>query len=194
MRKICASMILVFSLIFVSSFTLASRKSAEIGNTDINIVLVHGIFGFKKIGSGDYFNDIEKHLEDKHNARVLVASVSKTGGIRERGNQLRQQIIHAINNPDEDPFFNADAPIHIIAHSMGGLDSRFILSPANPDNIANLIASLTTIGTPHKGSPLADLFFLGFNPMVDFSKPWVNVEKIMKSLSELGIEKMAYMT
>ena len=50
---------------------------------------------------------------------------------------------------------------------MGGLDSRFILSPANPDNIANLITTLTTIGTPHQGSPLADLFFLGFNPLVE---------------------------
>ncbi|MCO6427634.1 hypothetical protein [Nitrosomonas communis] len=189
MKKICASMILAFCLIFISSSVSGSSESAETGNTDINIVLAHGIFGLNKIGSTNYFNGVEEHLKNSHNAKVLVANVSPVGGIRERGNQLRQQIINAINNPNEYPFFNPKAPIHIIAHSMGGLDSRFILSLANPDNIANLITSLTTIGTPHKGSPLADLFFLGFNPLVNFLKLWFNVNEFLKSLSELGIKK-----
>lgn len=182
-------MILAFCLIFISSSVSGSSESAETGNTDINIVLAHGIFGLNKIGSTNYFNGVEEHLKNSHNAKVLVANVSPVGGIRERGNQLRQQIINAINNPNEYPFFNPKAPIHIIAHSMGGLDSRFILSLANPDNIANLITSLTTIGTPHKGSPLADLFFLGFNPLVNFLKLWFNVNEFLKSLSELGIKK-----
>lgn len=182
-------MILAFCLIFISSSVSGSSESAETGNTDINIVLAHGIFGLNKIGSTNYFNGVEEHLKNSHNAKVLAANVSPVGGIRERGNQLRQQIINAINNPNEYPFFNPKAPIHIIAHSMGGLDSRFILSLANPDNIANLITSLTTIGTPHKGSPLADLFFLGFNPLVNFLKLWFNVDEFLKSLSELGIKK-----
>lgn len=189
MKRVCASTILVFCLIFMPNYVLASRGSAENRNTDINIVLAHGFFGLRTVGSTNYFNGVEKHLKDHHNAKVLVTNVSPIGSIRERGNQLRQQIISAINNPDEYPFFNPKAPIHIIAHSMGGLDSRFILSPANPDNIANLITSLTTIGTPHKGSPLADLFFLGFNPLVELLKLWFNVDEFMKSLSELGITK-----
>jgi triacylglycerol lipase len=45
---------------------------------------------------------------------------------------------------------------HVIAHSMGGLDSRFMLSPANPNRITLPIRSLTTISTPHQGSPIAD--------------------------------------
>ena len=45
---------------------------------------------------------------------------------------------------------------------MGGLDSRYLLSPQNdqttPQNdVAPRIASLTTISTPHQGSPVADL-------------------------------------
>ena len=47
--------------------------------------------------------------------------------------------------------------IHIIAHSMGGLDARYCLSPGNPDNIAARVATLSTICTPHRGSALADL-------------------------------------
>ena len=182
-------MILAFYLTFIPTFVLTSRESAENRNTDINIVLAHGIFGLNTVGSTNYFNGVEKHLKNNHNAKVLVANVSPVGSIRERSNQLRQQIINAINNPDEYPFFNHKDPIHIIAHSMGGLDSRFILSPANPDNIANLITSLTTIGTPHQGSPLADLFFLGFNPLIELLNLWFNVDEFMKSLSELGIKK-----
>jgi triacylglycerol lipase len=40
---------------------------------------------------------------------------------------------------------------------MGGLDSRWMLSPVNPNRIQAPIRSLTTISTPHQGSPIADL-------------------------------------
>jgi triacylglycerol lipase len=46
---------------------------------------------------------------------------------------------------------------------MGGLDSRYLLSPDNEGNIAEFITSLTTIGTPHNGSPIADLFYKPFD-------------------------------
>ncbi len=39
---------------------------------------------------------------------------------------------------------------------MGGLDKRYLLSPANLTPSALPISSLTTIGTPHFGSPIAD--------------------------------------
>jgi triacylglycerol lipase len=55
--------------------------------------------------------------------------------------------------------------IHIIAHSMGGLDSRRMISKgylieANGEKTA--IQTLATIGTPHRGSPVADLVILNF--------------------------------
>jgi triacylglycerol lipase len=53
--------------------------------------------------------------------------------------------------------FDPQEPVHIIAHSMGGLDARFLLSPDNPENMADRIISLTTISAPHKGSPIADV-------------------------------------
>ena len=46
-------------------------------------------------------------------------------------------------------------PFHLIAHSMGGLDSRFLT--AHLQGKDNRILSLTTISSPHHGSPLADL-------------------------------------
>ena len=47
-------------------------------------------------------------------------------------------------------------PFHLIAHSMGGLDSRFLITHLQPEE-DNRILSLTTIGSPHHGSPIADL-------------------------------------
>lgn len=46
--------------------------------------------------------------------------------------------------------------IHIVAHSMGGLDARCMISQ-DMSSLQNRIASLSTIATPHRGSPLADL-------------------------------------
>lgn len=44
--------------------------------------------------------------------------------------------------------------VHVIAHSMGGLDARYLISKLG---YAAKIRSLTTLQTPHRGSPLADL-------------------------------------
>lgn len=44
--------------------------------------------------------------------------------------------------------------MNIIAHSKGGLDSRYLISGLH---MAPYVASLTTICTPHRGSMLADL-------------------------------------
>ena len=52
--------------------------------------------------------------------------------------------------------FGASQPVHILAHSMGGLDARFLIAK-NLRGLASRIASLTAIGTPHFGSPVATL-------------------------------------
>ena len=45
------------------------------------------------------------------------------------------------------------AKVHIIAHSMGGLDARWMIAKLG---YAAKVCSLTTIGTPHHGTPVAD--------------------------------------
>lgn len=46
-----------------------------------------------------------------------------------------------------------DSKVNIIAHSMGGLDARYMISALGG---ANRVASLTTISTPHTGSKVAN--------------------------------------
>jgi triacylglycerol lipase len=51
---------------------------------------------------------------------------------------------------------HAAEKIHIIAHSMGGLDTRHMLFDNRDSGFHKKIASLTTIGTPHHGTSFAD--------------------------------------
>lgn len=111
------------------------------------IVLVHGLFGFDQLRMGnwwqlDYFHGIPQALRQVGN-RVVVARLSPTRGIASRAEQLRALI--ETTSPHE--------PVHILAHSMGGLDARHMISRMG---MASRVLSLTTLGTPHRGSPFAD--------------------------------------
>jgi triacylglycerol lipase len=112
-----------------------------------SIVLVHGLMGFDAVRVGTfrlrgYFPGIEESLRKVGN-RVHCASLSPTAGVAHRADQLRAFIEHV--SPAD--------PVHVIAHSMGGLDARFMISRLG---MADRVLSLTTIGTPHHGSPFAD--------------------------------------
>ncbi len=117
----------------------------------MNIILVHGILGFANRFGLDYFRGLPGHLRGQ-GLRVFVPELDPTEGVEFRGTQLRDQIEAAVVAGTID----SSQKTHIIAHSMGGLDSRYILSPANPDPLQVPIRSLTTISTPHRGSPVAD--------------------------------------
>jgi triacylglycerol lipase len=111
------------------------------------IVLVHGLFGFDSLRLGpwllaQYFQGIPETLRRAGN-RVLVAWLSPTGGIVERARQLKELLDR--ESPCE--------PVHLIAHSMGGLDSRYLISRLG---MAPRVLTLTTLGTPHRGSAFAD--------------------------------------
>jgi triacylglycerol lipase len=130
------------------------------------IVLAHGLFGFTRVGLGPitltpYFRSIPQALSAAGN-RVLITKVPSIAGVERRANRLGEQILRAF--PDE--------PVHVIGHSMGGLDARQLL--AGPD-WQKRILSLTTIGTPHLGTALAD-----------FAK--LRVGRVFRLLSSIGID------
>jgi triacylglycerol lipase len=120
---------------------------------DAPIVLAHGLFGFDRIGLGpvtlaNYFRSLPRYLEAAGN-RVLVSQVPSIAGIERRSRMLGRRIRDAFGGE----------PVHLIGHSMGGLDARALLAS---EGDAGLILSLTTIGTPHLGSALADFAKIGF--------------------------------
>ena len=132
------------------AWTNTLRLDHEVTCRKLNapIVLAHGLFGFTRIALGpltlaSYFRGIPDVLRAGGN-EVLVTQVHPIAGVARRAEMLGAQILSAF--PDE--------PVHLIGHSMGGLDARALL--AEPD-WSGRILSLTTIATPHLGSAIADL-------------------------------------
>jgi triacylglycerol lipase len=113
----------------------------------MNIVLVPGVFGFNRFHRMEYFKGIPEHLRRTLGVNVLSTTTAPLGTIEHRAALLAEQIL--------DAKFDA-SPIHILAHSMGGLDARLLIA-RNVRGVAPRIASLTAIGTPHFGSPVATL-------------------------------------
>ncbi len=118
----------------------AARVAAPARTTPRHpIVLVHGIMG---LGEERYFRGIAQHLAVR-GAVVREPQLPPFASVPERAARLASFI-------RELP----DPRVNLIAHSMGGLDARWAITKLD---LGDRVASLTTIGTPHRGTPLADL-------------------------------------
>jgi triacylglycerol lipase len=136
----------------------------------MNIVLVHGILGFDRIGPVGYFNGIADYLHQRFGASVYAPALDPTAGTDKRSAMLRQSIQDAFTRQVLDP----TQPIHIIAHSMGGLDARRLISenPRIEVGASQIpVKALATIGTPHRGSPIADVVALQYVPKLPLIAP-----------------------
>ncbi|KAG8991456.1 hypothetical protein FRB94_008858 [Tulasnella sp. JGI-2019a] len=110
------------------------------------IVLVHGLFGYDTLfGITTYWHDIPEALAAA-GAEVLVARVPSTSSVETRASHLAAQIASIYSGRS----------VHLIGHSMGGLDCRYLVTKLL-DGAGFRVLSVTTISTPHRGSPLADL-------------------------------------
>ncbi|RDW81951.1 triacylglycerol lipase [Coleophoma cylindrospora] len=117
------------------------------------IVLAHGLLGFDELRLAGslmpgihYWRGITDALR-ANNIEVITASVPASGSIEERALKLSQDIAAKANGKS----------VNIVAHSMGGLDSRYMISRLQPENVE--VLSLTTVATPHRGSAFADFCF-----------------------------------
>jgi len=158
------------------------------------IVLEHGLAGFNELGGViQYWNGIPEALRSG-GAEVFVTQVSPFNSSVARGESLIDQLddIRAIKGKPALKF-------NLIGHSQGGLDIRYVAA-VRPD----LVASLTTVGSPHRGSDLITFDINGqlvptpaANAFSDFvSMVWsslggspdpVSVEAVLKNFSPSGI-------
>lgn len=120
-----------------------ARLPVRVGPTRQPILFAHGYFGFDALGvprRPEYFRGIRAALEAAGHV-VHVARVSPTAGVARRAAELAAQVRRI------------GGRVNIIAHSMGGLDARYAIAELG---LADAVASLVTVGTPHFGTPLAD--------------------------------------
>ena len=122
------------------------------------IVLCHGLMGFDtmRIGAGEklgvpplavlhYWKGIKEALEANGN-QVLITRVPRTAAVEVRAEILSSQIRER---------FDPGTKVNVIGPSMGGLDARYMTSRKPPGDGIEVV-SVTTVSTPHRGSPFAD--------------------------------------
>lgn len=122
-----------------STWTLSSYAK-----TRYPIVLAHGMGGFDSLGPIEYFYGIPGNLS-RNGASVYITTVASFDNSTVRGEQLLKQIktIQAITGASK---------VNIIGHSQGTLDARYVAGVA-----PQRVASMTGVGGPNTGSPVADL-------------------------------------
>jgi triacylglycerol lipase len=128
------------------------------------IILAHGVCRFDAIWSdflktdncdderldmAHYFKGVRCMLKSK-GYEVFHSSVSWAASVDTRAGDLRRNVMAVLKQSGAEK-------VNIIAHSMGGLDARHMMfNDRNIGKIHKHLASLTTISTPHGGSPFAD--------------------------------------
>jgi triacylglycerol lipase len=120
------------------------------------VVFCHGMLAMTTIRMQlpedlNCFSALRGFLQER-GFRALFPQVAPTSGIVARARQLREQILRW-----------TDEPVNIIAHSMGGLDARYLITHLE---MADRVRSLTTIATPHRGTCLVDWFIQNFRNRV----------------------------
>ncbi|KAJ5730968.1 uncharacterized protein N7483_005476 [Penicillium malachiteum] len=117
------------------------------------VVLAHGLLGFDELRlAGPYLPSVQywrgiKEALSAQGIEVITAKVPPSSSIEQRAEELAREIEVGARGKD----------VNIIAHSMGGLDSRYMISRLKQDKFK--VLSLTTIATPHRGSAVADYIF-----------------------------------
>jgi triacylglycerol lipase len=122
------------------------RRARARVRAPLPVVLVHGLFGFDEVAVGKtrhaYFKGIGPVLA-QGGRRVVHARLPAAGSIADRAAVLAR-CIRAVEGKR----------VIALAHSMGGLDARWAIARLG---LARNVAALVTVGTPHLGTPVADL-------------------------------------
>ena len=120
------------------------REKERICATKYPIVFVHGIF-FRDSNIINYWGRIPKELE-RNGAQVFYGGQQSALAIKDSATELAIQIREIVGK-------TKCKKVNIIAHSKGGLDTRYAIQNCG---LEESVASLTTVNTPHRGCKFAD--------------------------------------
>jgi triacylglycerol lipase len=123
----------------------AARAESQVCATKYPLLLLHGI-GFRDYEHFNYWGRIPLLLT-QNGAKVYYGKQQAWGTIESCAEEIKRQALAAMAETGAEK-------INVIAHSKGGLDARYMISRLG---MADHVASLTTISTPHRGSELLDL-------------------------------------
>lgn len=122
----------------------SARKENESCMTKYPLLMVHGVF-FRDIKMFNYWGRVPAELQ-RNGATIYYGMQNSAASIENSGMELRDRVLQITQA-------SGCEKVNIIAHSKGGLDSRYAISRLG---LAPYVASLTTINTPHRGCAFAD--------------------------------------
>lgn len=122
------------------------RVRAESGlcQTRYPLIMVHGV-GFRDLRYFNYWGRIPRELA-RYGASVYYGNQEAFATVSRNGEDILRKIREVVEE-------TGCGKVNIIAHSKGGLDSRYAVSRLGA---APYVASLTTISTPHGGCRFVD--------------------------------------
>ena len=127
------------------------------------ILLVHGlglrdIFFLKSWGRIDRILRIQGHT-------VYKSRIDAFGSVKTNAVQLKEEIDAILRETGAEK-------VNLIAHSKGGLDAKYMIRHLG---MAPKVASLTTLCTPHRGSPIASFIMRFPKFAVKYVAFWVDL-------------------
>ncbi len=130
-------------------------RRTVISDTEQTYVLVHGFLGFDEIGIPGvpirYFRKVPEALAGLGVHCLIADNLPASGPVAARAKALQTFLAkHGVKR------------CVLIAHSMGGLDSRYLIERLDGEH---RVRCLVTIGTPHRGTPLANWALHGRGPL-----------------------------
>ena len=121
------------------------RAESRLCATKYPLLLLHGV-GFRDYKYINYWGRIPALLI-KNGAVIDYGHQQAWASIESCAAEIKSRLLSFLEK-------TSGAKVNIIAHSKGGLDARYMISSLG---MADKVASLTTISTPHRGSELMDV-------------------------------------
>lgn len=110
------------------------------------VILMHGFGLLGTVRRRGMMHDLAMHLR-RYGVLAYAPNVAPYNTVSVRAAMWKERIEHVLHE--------TGAPrVNLVAHSMGGLDARYLISVLG---LHPVVASLTTVSTPHRGSSVADL-------------------------------------
>lgn len=121
-----------------------ARESDRVCETKYPLLLIHGVF-FRDSRFLDYWGRIPAELK-RNGAAVHYGNHGSAASVADSAEEIAERIREIVAE-------TGCGKVNVIAHSKGGLDCRYAIANSG---VADLVASLTTVNTPHRGCVFAD--------------------------------------
>ena len=127
------------------------RAGEQVCRTKYPLLMVHGVF-FRDFKYFNYWGRVPEELE-KNGATIFYGNHQSAASVENSAKELAERIRGIVEE-------TGCGKLNIIAHSKGGLDIKTAIAQ---EKVADLVASVTTVNTPHRGCEFAE-YLMGKAP------------------------------